>query len=96
MKQKDSITWLQFNNIVPVLVGLVMTAFSISTIYWRLNSKLDLAIQKLDNIALIVQSHQEESKELSARMTKNVQERDNEISTIQQQIASIKAILKIQ
>lgn len=95
-KENDSITWLQFNNIVPIISSLIMTTLAVASIYFRLNAKLDLAIQKLDHVASLFNEHRQESISLSARMTENVKDRDEEISGIKQQIATIKAILKIQ
>ena len=92
----DSITWLQFNNVVPLISSLIMTVLAVSAIYFRLDAKLDLAIQRLDTVVALVQEHKNESAGLSVRMAQNVKDRDKEISGIQQQLARIKEILKIQ
>jgi len=64
-KQKDNqdaITWLQFNNAVPILITLVTTTISVVTVYFSLVNKVDLAIQKLDYVAQKIDQHIELSE----------------------------------
>lgn len=95
-RNNDAITWLQFNNIVPVVITLITTIFSVATIYYQLNAKVDLAIQKLDFIAQKVSDYQQEAKEIQVMMRENREKRNAQISDIYSQIASIKTLLKIQ
>lgn len=90
-KGNEAITWLQFNNIFPILVTLVTTTLSIATIYYKLNSKVDLAIQKLDYISEKIDTHLAESS--TAKVT--AEARYRELTDLRGEVNVIKYQLKI-
>ncbi|MFA7000363.1 MAG: hypothetical protein WC241_04605 [Candidatus Paceibacterota bacterium] len=88
-KTKFSLT---YNNIWAILLIIV----SFVSLYFGLDKRLTRIEDKVDNIALWTKEHQQQTVSLSQRMNENVQIRDKEISEINQTIAVIKSVLKIQ
>lgn len=80
MKDNHPITWIQFNNIVPIITSAIIIALS----WGALTSRLSLIEQKVDFIATTLESHYEEAKDDA----KDIQE-------IQRQLAIIKNVLQL-
>ena len=79
MKSKDPITWLQFNNIVPIITTAIVLALSWGT----LTARLSLIEQKVDNIAQILEKHYTQAER-----------RDEDVHALQKEVAIIRNILK--
>lgn len=78
-KIDNPITWLQFNNIVPIITSAIIIAMS----WAALTTRLSLIEQKVDFIANTLEKHYNE-----------VKVRDENVNNLQKEVAIIKSILK--
>jgi len=66
MKQEDRpVTWLQFNNVFPIIVSAVMIAGS----FYGLSTKLEVLISKVENLIATTQENSKTAQALMARIS---------------------------
>jgi hypothetical protein len=79
--------------------AIIMLVVTVTSVYLWNNFRIASDISNIDtNIAFIkdgLNKHLEESKALSKEMTQNVANRDKEINKINETLATVKTILKI-
>lgn len=95
MKNNKLPAW-RLDNLYSFFVAICVSVFAFAGIYFGIDKRLTRIEDKVDIIATWTVKHQEQTVSLSERMNQNVKDRDKEISVINQQIAAIKTILKIQ
>lgn len=77
--------------LLPIMTSIIMVVFS----WGSLNTKIDLTIQKLDNIAQTVQEIKDDRKDSISQMTDRVHERDSQIVSIKEELAKIKTFINL-
>lgn len=77
--------------LLPIATSIIMVVLS----WGSLNTKIDLTIQKLDNIAQTVQEIKDDRKESVSQMTDRVRERDDQITNIKEELARIKTFINL-
>lgn len=92
MTEEGPITMNTVKAILPIITSIIMVVFA----WGSLNTKIDLTIQKLDNIAEAVQEIKEDRKESISRMSEKVDQRDQMIARINEEIARIKTIINFE
>jgi len=92
MTEEGPITMNTIKALLPIVTSIIMVVFS----WGSLNTKIDLTIQKLDNIAQAVQEIKQERKESISKMELKVNDRDRLIAQIQQELTRIKTIINFE
>lgn len=92
MTEEGPITMNTVKAILPIITSIIMVVFA----WGSLNTKIDLTIQKLDNIAEAVQEIKEDRKESISKMSEKGDQRDQMIARINEEIARIKTIINFE
>lgn len=92
MEENGPITMNTVKALLPIVTSIIMVVFS----WGSLNTKIDLTIQKLDNIAQAVQEIKDDRKESISKMSEKVDQRDQMIARINEEITRIKTIINFE
>jgi len=71
-KKENNITWIQFNNIFPLIVSAVMVAssfFALSSQVALLNQKVDFLVENMKTFNTEIAEIKQEHKTFETRMT---------------------------
>lgn len=91
MKNEGPITLGSIKSLLPLASSFVLVIVS----WTSLNAKVDLTIQKLDNIAQTVQEIKDDRKASVTQMSDRVRERDDQIVSIKEELARIKTFINL-
>lgn len=78
--------------LLPIATSIIMVVLS----WGSLNTKIDLTIQKLDNIAQTVQEIKEDRKASINEMNDRTRARDDQISKINEELARLRTIINFE
>ena len=92
MTKEGPITMSTVKALLPIATSIIMVVLS----WGSLNTKIDLTIQKLDNIAQTVQEIKEDRKESISQMNDRTRARDDQISKINEELARLRTIINFE
>lgn len=92
MTKEGPITMSTVKALLPIATSIIMVVLS----WGSLNTKIDLTIQKLDNIAQTVQEIKEDRKASINEMNDRTRARDDQISKINEELARLRTIINFE
>lgn len=92
MTEEGPVTMSTVKALLPIVTSIIMVVLS----WGSLNTKIDLTIQKLDNIAQTVQEIKDDRKASVSEMNDRTRSRDDQISKINEELARLRTIINFE